>query len=453
MKAQILVILFIFISLISCEENNYYSEDENGDKGKIVGKIIQSKSQAVVVASQVDEIASTVISASDGSFEIGNLPIGNYELMVTADNYRIYTLNNVMVQGSGNTYVGNIDLSSTPDLVSTYYPSDLAEIVYNNNSSRLSISITFTHPMDRESVENAFSTNPPTEGIFHWGQYTVEPSRLYYTDSYSMNWGYEVDATISTYSKVSSFTYQVAQKDCFIDTTYTVMLSTEAKDTSDNYLRFPLEFSFSTIQSSTTQNAILSSPSHGDIDVDLIQSQGIYITFPRNMDAESTEAAVEFKPQTEVIYLWPSPNQLTIYTGGVLMAETMYEITLDSTAKDADGVKLGVPFNFSFETASVNVIWSSPQNGEVFVDESDDIRFSFNTYMQLSSVQRAFTIDPPVSGTLDWYSNSKTRMEFNPSGDLQPNTKYTVTIGAAAKDLNGTPLKEPYVISFVTRPE
>ena len=37
-----------------------------------------------------------------------------------------------MVQGAGNTYIGEIDLSTVPDLVTSHYPEDLAEIVYNN---------------------------------------------------------------------------------------------------------------------------------------------------------------------------------------------------------------------------------------------------------------------------------------------------------------------------------
>ena len=454
MKTRIISMICLLLFIAGCEEQTYYDDPRwfnDAMHGNIVGKVKQISSEAKIAVSQIDEIASTEINQEDGSFEILNLPIGNYDLSITADDYRIYKLSNVMVQGAGNTYIGEIDLSKVPDLISSHYPDDKDEIVYNNSYSRLSISITFTQPMDRESVEKAFSTTPPTEGIFHWGQYSTQPTRIYY--STLSDWGYDPGATITTYSKITSFTYQVAQKDSYVDTTYTVNLSTEARDTSGNYLRFPLEFTFSTIQSSSTQNGILSSPSHGDINVGLIQSSGIQITFPRNMDAASTEAAIKLEPETDVIYLWPAHNQLTIYTGGVLLAETTYDITVDSTAKDADGMKLGVPFHFSFETAAVAITSSYPRNGEVFVSESEEIRINFNTYMQKSTVQNAFSIDPPVSGSLNWYSSSKTTMEFDPSGVLQNNTKYTVTIGTGAKDLNGTSLKEPYVFSFVTRPE
>jgi len=420
--------------------------------GNIIGKLLQKSSNAKVIVSQVHPVDSSVINSSDGSFKIGNLPIGNYDVSVKADNFRIYKLCNVMVQGAGNTYIGEIDLSTVPDLVSSHYPEDLAEIVYNNRYSRLTISILFTQPMDRESVEKAFSTNPPTEGIFHWGQYSEAPSRIYYTGK-ADNWGYDVGATITTYSKITAFSYQIVQKDSYVDTTYHVSLSTLAHDTAGNHLRFPLEFSFSTVQSSSTQNGIITYPSDGDVDVDLLASNGIQITFPRNMDKSSTESAVHISPVSDNIYIWPQKNQLTIYTGGVFHADTDYSITIDSTAKDLDGIKLGNSFSFSFKTAHAGITSTSPMNGELFVSSSAPIYLYFNTYMQKSSVQSAFTITPSVSGTLDWYNNSKTTMIFYPSQSFQNNTKYTVVVGSQAKDIFGSAIQEPYSFSFIVRPE
>ncbi len=455
MKRTILLMLMVLF-LTTCEENNYYNTDprwyNDAMHGSIIGKVLQYTSNASVIVSQVHPVDSAVINDADGSFEIPDLPIGNYDITIKADNYRIYKLCNVMVHGAGNTYVGEIDLSTVPDLVSSHYPEDMDEIVYNNRYSRLTVSIIFTRPMDRLSVEKAFSTNPPTEGIFHWGQYSTAPSRTYYTDK-AENWGYEAGATITTYSRITAFSYQVSQKDSHVDTTYTVNLSTQARDTAGNYLRFPLEFSFSTVQSASTQNAILTYPSHGDNMVDLISSGGIQITFPRNMDPVSTENAVSFSPSSDVIYIWPQYNQLTIYTGGVLHADTEYSFTIDSTAMDMDGVRLGHPFTFSFHTASVNINSTSPRNGEVFVSPAAPIYLYFNTYMMKSSVQAAFTIDPDVPGSLDWYYDSKTTMKFSPSQNFKYNSKYTVTIGTQAKDIFGSSLREPYTFSFIVRPE
>lgn len=457
MKAKIVfTILSLFILHMSCEQNYYYETDprffNDAMHGNITGKVIQTDSEAVVVASQVNPVDSVIINPSDGSFEINNLPIGNYDLTIKASNYRIYERCNVMIQGAGTTYMGEIDLSTIPDLVASYYPEDRGEVVYNNRFSRLTISMTFTHPMDRESVEEAFSTDPPTEGIFYWGQYSTAPNWIYYEDAWR-NGGFDAGATITTYSKITSFSYSVSQKDSYTDTTYTVMLSTVARDTSGNYLRFPLEYSFSTVQSSSTLNGIQTMPFHGDVDVDLISNNGIQITFPRNMDQPSTEKAVHLTPVSDVIYIWPQKNLLTIYTGGAFHADTKYMITIDSTAEDLDGYAQGYPFSFYFFTASVGLSSTSPVNGELFVSPTTDIQLRFNTYMVRSSVQDAITISPSVSGTLSWNNNSKTVMEFNSSQSLRLNTKYTVTIGTEAQDIFGSKMKEPYTFSFITRPD
>jgi Bacterial Ig-like domain/Carboxypeptidase regulatory-like domain len=460
---KVILMLSCILLFLSCEEKvfNTYETDprlfNDAFHGNIIGKVLQKNSQAKVTVSQVTNIANTTISSADGSFSIVDLEIGNYDLTIQADNFRTYLLKNVNVQGAGNTYLGDIDLSTVPDLVASHYPEDMDEIVYDNRSSRLSISMTFTQPMDRESVEEAFSTNPPTDGIFYWGTYSEAPSYIYYLDAYS-NSVFETGATITTYSKISSFTYRVAQKDSYVDTTYNVTLSTSAKDTAGNSLRFPLNFSFSTIQSSTTQNSILTDPYHGDVDVNLLYLNGINITFPRNMDFESTEVAITMVPDIDRIFIWPAYNKLTIYTGGPFLADTDYKISINESAKDRDGTELGEPFSFEFNTASVAVSSTFPRNGQLFVDYSDaPVTIWFNTYMLRSTVESSFSISPPVSGTFQYgsrYSTSdKTAITFFPSGNYQKNTKYTIILNSNAKDLYQTALAEPYEFSFITMPE
>jgi len=463
MKLSIFSLVFVLIVfLVGCEDTIYntYETDprlfNDAFHGHIIGKVKQTKSNARVVVSQVHSVDSTIITSNDGSFIIENLEIGNYDLKIMADNYCTYLRTNVMIEGAGTTYLGEIDLSKVPDLVSSHYPADLDEIVFDNRSSRLSISLIFTRPMDRESVEEAFSTNPPTEGIFYWGQYTEAPSWYYFEDRYNSG-GFDPGATITTYSKITSFTYRVAMKDSYVDTTYQVTLATSAKDTAGNVLRFPLEFAFSTIQSSSSINGIQTYPYHGDLDVNLISNAGIQITFPRNMDPVSTEDAITMVPDVDRIYIWPEKNQLTIYSGGPFIAETDYTIDISEVAKDLDGVALGNPFSFSFATESITVENTRPRNAELFVDYTQaQVTMWFNTYMIKSSVENAFSISPHVSGSFSWgsyYSNEKTAITFTPHSTLSANTKYTITVDNTAKDLYGDNLKEPYSFSFITMPE
>ena len=81
----------------------------------------------------------------------------------------------------------------------------------------------------------------------------------------------------------------------------------------------------------------------------------------------------------------------------------------------------------------------------------------FNTYMVKSSVQEAFSIEPAVSGDIRWGTShsddDETALPFYPSGILQSNTKYTVTLDTGAVDLFGTAIPEETEFSFITRPE
>jgi hypothetical protein len=460
-----IILLIALLGVFSCKEKIIEYRDipttgkpTDNDQfhGDVVGKITQNQSGAVVILSQVSPVDSVTINSNDGSFIFRGERAGNYDLTIRADNYRIYSRSNVIVTGGGIAYIGEIDLSKTPDLVASYYPADQAEIVYDNRYARLSVSLLFTRPMDRVSVEKAFSTYPPTTGIFHWGDYAQSPIySLYYDGAMRPT---NPGAVITTYSKITSVTYEFSRKSSLVDTTYVITLSTDAKDTSGNHLRFPLSFSFKTVQSASTVYGIQTNPIDGDIDVSLI-SDGISITFPRRMDPATTEAAFTITPNDAHFVLWPQGNIMKIFLGGVYRSDTTYTVTIDSTALDLDGNKLGERVSFSFTTASVQVSYTSPSNGEVFVANSGVyILMSFNTYIVKSTVENSFSISPAVSGYFvygypgnSYYS--KNVISFVPTGSFTPNTLYKVTIGTNTKDLYDTPMNTAYTFSFVTRKE
>jgi hypothetical protein len=450
-------LLALLVSVLGCEERivevREVVNSNDALHGDIVGRVSQNGSGAVVRISQVWPIESVEISPVDGSFAFRNLRIGNYDMTIEAPNYRIYTTSNVMVQGGGITSVGEIDLSTVPNLVADHYPENFGEIVYDWRYGRIAISILFTHPMDRESVEEAFSTDPPSEGIFVWGQYTQAPLRTTFPDD--PEGAFEPGATITTFSKITSMTYSVSKKDSYVDSTYTVTMSTAAHDTSGNHLRFPLEFSFRTVQSYVTIYGIQTSPVHGDVDVDPLYTRSIRLTFPRRMDTASTEAATTVTPPMNTVFLWPAGNVMLIHTGGPLLADTTVTVEVAGTALDRDGIPMGEDFDFSFRTAPFQVRSTSPANAQVFVERSRAMTINFNSYVILSSVAGAFSITPPINGIFRHGGTTYSIPEqivFTPSTSYQPNTKYTVTISTGVQDLHGGNMKSPYTFSFVTRP-
>ncbi len=420
----------------------------------LVGKVYPINSKAKVFVSQIAVIDSQEINSNDGSFTFRDLRSGNYDVTIRSNDYRIFKKSNVQLTGGSIIYFGEIKLSTVPDQIEGLYPEDKSEIVHDWRYGRITISILFNESMDRESVEKAFSTFPASEGIFTWGYYTNYPYRALFADKdgFSSSPG----ATITTFSKVKSMTYTLSRKDSYTDTLYSVTIGTGAKDTAGNHLRFPLKFSFRTVQSYTTQNGILTSPVHGDIDVNPLQSYGINITFPRRMDRTSTEAAITILPAMNKVFLWTDENKLLIYTGGPLLTDTTITVSVDSTAKDKDGVLLGHKFTFSFRTAALTMNYTYPQNGSLFISPTQIIQMNFNSYVKIASVQKAFTITPAVSGTFKYggYSpyESLSEIVFTPNAPLQTNTKYTVTLSDSVRDMYDVKMKKPYSFSFITRP-
>jgi hypothetical protein len=464
MKIRALCILLMVFFLWGCKETIIEYRDTGTPElpkvtdayhGDIVGKVKQPQANAMVVVSQVGPIDSVQVNTNDGSFALRYLPMGNYDLIIRSDNYRIYLQTNVMVQGGGINYIGEIDLSTIPDLVSSVYPENNSEIVYDWRYGRITISIMFAHPMDRASVEKAFSTYPPSTGIFNWGQYSTSPRSVLYTTA-DLSSGYDPGAVITTYSKVSSMTYSMARNYGIVDTQYTITLSTDAKDTSGNHLRFPLVSTFRTVQSYVTYNGIQTNPVNGDIEVSPINSGAITVTFPRRMDPASTEAAVSITPEMNSIFLWPSGNVLTIYTGGPFLSDTTITVTIDKNALDKNGIALGEAFSFSFRTAAFQVTSTYPSNAQLYVAPDQKIVVYFNSYVDKNSFQSAFSITPAVGGSFTYGNgypyDTPNWITFTPYSALLPNTKYTVSIGTQVRDLFGVRMKEAYSFSFVTRP-
>jgi hypothetical protein len=457
MKTLINILVIVGFCLIGCKETiieQQIPKEFTNDllHADLVGKVVQKDSKAKIIISQVNPIDSVEISPIDGSFVFQDLRAGNYDVTISAENYRIYYRANVILTGGTITYLGEVNLSTVPDLVDSFYPDNKSEIVYDWRYGRIAVSILFTHPMDRASVEKAFSTNPQAEGIFYWGNYTRSPMDGYFTGA---NEGFDAGATITTYSKVTSVTYSFAQKDSYPDTTYTITLSTEAKDTSGNHLRFPLEFKFSTVQSYSTQNGIQTNPVHGDINVVPLNYNSITVTFPRRMDKVSVESLTQVNPPMSTVFLWPQENLLSIYTGGPFLSDTTIAVTIDKTAKDKDGNELGHTFTFSFHTAALCVDNTYPANGQLFVSLIDPIQINFNNYITLSSGRTAFSITPAASGTFSYggyYPYEQiNQLKFTPTSELKSNTKYTITISTAVTDMHGKKMKQPYSFSFVTR--
>ncbi|MFH1009561.1 MAG: Ig-like domain-containing protein [Candidatus Latescibacterota bacterium] len=455
------LVLPIALVLAGCFDQILY---ESETTGTVVGSVAQTDSGAKVRVRQAAAVDSAFIDPTDGSFRFDDLPMGNYVLEVEAPDFSPHALP-VSVDGGRITYIGEIDLSKIPHMVASFSPADNSEVVLvkGENTSNLSVSINFSTEMDRASIEEALSIVPPVAGTFRWNQYIYQ---LQGDESWEKA-GYALGgqgAQITTYSHIHALTFLFSPKDSFADTTYQITLSPAAHDTAGTPLALPLRFSFGTIQAASSLSTIQTVPYDGQRNVAPICPNGLRITFPKRMDPTSVEEHLSILPATDPVFLWPEGNQMTIWTGGLLVADTTYSLAIDAQARDLDGAPLGEDFTFSFTTAAVGIVTTNPQNGALFVDPQPEIELHFNSWMSKNSVEDAFAIEPAVSGQLafmqrsEYYSGGtrwvieKDKLKFVPSGTLSPNTKYTITLAGTAVDFYGSKLT-PYTFAFITRPE
>jgi Tol biopolymer transport system component len=99
------------------------------------------------------------------------------------------------------------------------------------------------------------------------------------------------------------------------------------------------------------------------------------------------------------------------------------------------------------DNAGVIVVGASPPPDDVRT--TSRLQITFSAVMDAASVQAAFHLDPPMSGTFAW---SGTTVTFTPDSAWRPDTDYTLSIAAGAHSAAGRPLLAAYHLTFRPRP-
>lgn len=416
MKKILLIFLVPLVFWCGCTEKtyNYYLEVE---KGSLAGVVQPAESGARVSAWQGKEVRFTFIDSS-GYFILSDLPVGTYTVKVEADGYTTYESNIYTVYKGGVTTVGTITLGPFPDLIRSVYPQDKATDV----PPYISIWIYFSTNMNKESLIEAFSISPPTEGTFIWRDY---------------------------YGNLRDLQFQPTHNLVPFES-YIVTLDTSAQDTAGNHLAAPFSFSFTI--SGVGVESFYPRDGQTGVSTDIY----IYIYFNTIMDRESVEEAFEIHPPTagelsfsgEQSKNGSSRDRLLFKADPFLKTNTLYTISLDTTAHDTSGIAISEPLSFFFITEKLKIDWTYPRQDWVDVSTSGPIRIRFNAAMNESTAEEAFSIVPDVEGDFDWPLPGE--LNFDPDQVLASNTLYTIEIDESAKDLDGTKLQQDYSFSFTT---
>jgi hypothetical protein len=178
------------------------------------------------------------------------------------------------------------------------------------------ISFRWSEDMDRSSAQGAFSSSPAVACTWAWNgvNQTCIPST-------SLQYG----------------------------TSYTINLSTEAKDLAGNSMDSRFSFSFITAQPPDTKppTVVGTKPSDGETEVDATSK--IIITFSERMNESATENAISIYPGLITNKEWDGSRALLILTVSFENG-TRYTVKISTGASDFAGNKMASEYAFSFTT-------------------------------------------------------------------------------------------------------
>jgi hypothetical protein len=244
------------------------------------------------------------------------------------------------------------------------------------------------------------------------------------------------------------------------NTTYSVTITTGAKDLAGNALVNNYLWSFTTGAAAVITPPSVSSTDPIDAALGVPFNQKIAATFNKTMDASTiTTATFTLMQGTKSVSGFVSYSGTTAIFAPAsnLAPNTTYSATITTGAKDLSGNALANNFVWSFTTGASAVITlptvssTNPVNAATGVPFNQKIATTFSEVMDASTITTA-TITlmqgtTPISG---FVSYSGTTATFTPASNLASNTAYSVTITTGAKDLAGNALANNFVWGFTT---
>ncbi len=153
------------------------------------------------------------------------------------------------------------------------------------------------------------------------------------------------------------------------------------------------------------------------------------IGFDAPMDAASVAAALRIAPDAAVTFTWDAEGRnLTLSPVKSWAPDTLYTITVDASARAADGSALASPIRAVMLTAKAGT-GSVAATRLVGTRVRSDTAFTIHLdrAVSVAAVQAALQVDPPVTGTVT-AGSAQGDYVFTPDSPLAANTAYRLTL-------------------------
>jgi hypothetical protein len=159
--------------------------------------------------------------------------------------------------------------------------------------------------------------------------------------------------------------------------------------------------------------------------------------------------AIQISPRPSGHWFFESDSlSISFLTDTSLYAGRHYQITIPQGTNDKFGNPLRQPYSVGFTTTPFRVLSVYPADSIRYLNTT--IEVIANMQIDTSSISRSVKISPPLEGTFNAVNNSA--FQFDPTKDLVPSTRYTVTVTSSLRSSFGDSLIQP-VTDFIYTPE
>ena len=179
-----------------------------------------------------------------------------------------------------------------------------------------------------------------------------------------------------------------------------------------------------------------------------LTTTSIEVVFSEPVQAATAQSAFRISPAIRGAFSW-SGASMTFTPAARMPLRTDFEVHMAAGVRDRAGNAMAAPSApFRFKTVgNPTVVASNPGDGEQEVALDASIEIDFSTLMDTASVEKALHIVPAIDTQLRWAGE---RLTIQPADPLEPNRRYLIQLTNEARDQAGTPLEQPYQLSFET---
>lgn len=295
------------------------------------------------------------------------------------------------------------------------------------------ITIRFDQPMDKETVEKAFTVIPTNnqqqavQGTFSWPR----PDTLVFTPKNQLqrlqNYQVNINQTAMGMNGRS------------LETAVDVQLQTVG------YLEVSQVIPSDDVRDVQTDSAIT-----------VLFNRPVVPLVTTNQQASSLPQPLTITPAVAGTGEWVSTSIYRFVPDEPLAGATTYQLTIADGLEDITGGVLADSFTWSFTTLNPSVVSIQPENGSATIPLTQPITVTFNMPMNQASTEAAISLRSTNGTTADFsttWSDGGRVATLIPQGRLELGTDYQVVVGQSAQSASGqATLDQETVSEFQTVP-